>query len=151
MKILKSGARHTPKGEKVIFLAGPTKRRKKPSKKFTKWRRKAIKLLEKQGFNGVVVVPEPFLGDHAKQVAWEQLWLGRATKIVFWVARDYKNGAFATVTNLEFGQWVDKGPKKVAYGRPDKADSISTNDWHAKKNKIQIFDDLEALLIHAIA
>ena len=42
------------KGEKSIFLAGPTPR----EKDIISWRNEAIKILENLGFDGIVYVPE---------------------------------------------------------------------------------------------
>lgn len=109
-----------------------------------------MKILQSLNFQGVVCVPEPYTGAHDAQVAWEQEWLEKATTIVFWIERRYQINQYATTTNLEFGQYIGQGEPKVVYGRPADAESIRSNDWHAKKNNVQIFSDLEQLLMHAI-
>lgn len=151
MKIINSGEMYSPKNqEKVIFLAGPTTRRDRKSKLITTWRKKALKLFEthKKHESLVIVIPEPFIEDEKveSQIAWEQIWLEKADKILFWVARDYSKKMYATVTNLEFGQFVAFGPEKVSYGRPKGTKSISSNDWHAEKNGIEIFDNLKKII-----
>ncbi len=136
---------------KILFLAGPTTRRENPSREqLTPWRVEALKILERLNFQGVVCIPEPYTGAHDAQVSWEQEWLKRAT-IIFWIDRRYQIDQYATTTNLEFGQYIGQGEPKVVYGRPPDADAIKSNDWHAKNNNVKIFDNLEALLKHAIA
>lgn len=136
-------------GQKVLFLAGPTTRRQQPSQELTEWRNKALQILEELQFDGVVCVPEPYTGAHNEQVAWEQKWLEKATTIVFWIERIYSLKQYATTTNLEFGQYIGFGSPKIVYGRPDNADSIRSNDWHANKNGVVIHNSLSELLKYA--
>lgn len=147
MKLLLAGESYSPKQhEQVIFLAGPTTRKAEPTNELTTWRQLALKILEVIGFDGVVCIPEPYTGATDQQISWEQEWLGKATTIVFWIPRNYQTGAYATVTNLEFGQWISAGQPKVMYGRPVEAQSVGSNDWHAKNNNVEIYTDLKLLL-----
>gem|GEM_PF-7051452 len=157
MKILNSGDTYTPKSnEKVIFLAGPTKRREKTSKDITDWRKQALTYFKQHENNRslVIVIPEPFIEDQNvnSQIAWEDYWLGKADRILFWVARDHSKKMHATVTNLEFGLHLADGPSKIAYGRPEGADSASSSDFYAKKYGIEeIFDNLLELVNYSIS
>ncbi len=114
------------KGEKSIFLAGPTPRgNKKPS-----WRTEAIAILEKLGFDGIVYVPEYSSwkpkADYVDQAMWEREGLSAATIIAFWIPRELPDMP-AFTTNVEFGYWLHTG--KVTYGRPDTAVKIKYLDW----------------------
>ena len=67
------------KGEKSIFLAGPTPR----NNNAISWRKEACKYLEESGFDGVVYVPEfsnwKPLESYNNQVMWEREALTEAT------------------------------------------------------------------------
>lgn len=150
MVVLLAGNSHLNlEGKKVLFLAGPTTRRQQPSNELTDWRRRAVGILEEIKFDGIVCIPEPYTGAHDGQVAWEQEWLEKATTIVFWIERNYAIRQYATTTNIEFGQFIGYGTPKVVYGRPDDADAVRSNDWHARKNKVEIYSSLEELLHYA--
>lgn len=114
------------KGEKSIFLAGPTPR----DKDVKSWRIDACQILEKLGFDGVVYVPEYSTWkpkeDYVDQANWEREALTSATVILFWVPRKLPEMA-AFTTNVEFGYWLHSG--KVVYGRPDDASKIKYLDW----------------------
>lgn len=114
------------KGMKSIFLAGPTPR----NLNIVSWRKKAIKKLEKLGFDGVVYVPEYSswrpLEDYYTQVMWERTALKESTVILFWIPRSLPDMPGFT-TNVEFGYWLHT--KKVVYGRPDTAVKIKYLDW----------------------
>lgn len=111
------------KGEKSIFLAGPTPR----GEGIISWRNEACKKLEENGFDGIVYVPEYSTwkpkADYVDQAMWERQALTEATIILFWIPRSLPDMP-AFTTNVEFGYWLHTG--KVIYGRPD----------NAKKNKI---------------
>ena len=114
------------KGEKSIFLAGPTPR----SKNIISWRDEACKKLEEYGFDGVVYVPEYSTGtpkdDYIDQVMWEREAMSESTIILFWIPRDLQDMP-AFTTNVEFGYWLYTG--KVIYGRPDSAKKVKYLDW----------------------
>ncbi len=132
------------KGDKSIFLAGPTPR----DKDIISWRNEAIKILEKLGFDGIVYVPEYSTWkpktDYVDQAMWERNGLSNATIIVFWIPR-YLPDMPAFTTNVEFGYWLHTG--KVVYGRPNDAEKIKYLDWlyRLDYNKEPI-DSLEELL-----
>lgn len=136
------------KGEKSIFLAGPTPR----SKEIETWRKKACKILEEFGFDGVVYVPEYSnfgpLEDYLKQVYWEREALSNASVILFWVARELPDMP-AFTTNVEFGYWLHSG--KVIYGRPDDACNKGYLDWlYEEDTHKEPFNELEDLLLEAV-
>jgi len=98
------------KNEKSIFLAGPTYREKE-LKQYS-WRIEAIALIEKEGFDGTVYVPDfrdgiqPEEWTFSRQVDWEVKNLESSTVILFWIPRHlYKLPAFTT--NIEFGQFLN--------------------------------------------
>lgn len=114
------------KGEKSIFLAGPTPR----SKDVISWRIEACNILKNMGFDGIVYVPEysswKQKESYVDQAMWERIALTEATTIVFWIPRHLPDMP-AFTTNVEFGYWLHTG--KVIYGRPDNAEKIKYLDW----------------------
>ncbi len=114
------------KGEKSIFLAGPTPR----NKDARSWRVEACNILENIGFDGIVYVPEYSSWkpkeSYVDQAMWERIALSEATTIVFWIPRHLPDMP-AFTTNVEFGYWLHTG--KVVYGRPDNAEKIKYLDW----------------------
>lgn len=136
------------KGEKSIFLAGPTPR----EENITSWRTEACKKLEELGFDGIVYVPEYSTWkpkeDYVDQAMWERIALTEATTILFWIPRKLPELP-AFTTNVEFGYWLHSN--KVIYGRPDDASKIKYLDWlyeldyHKKP-----LNNLEQLLKEAI-
>ena len=132
------------KGEKSIFLAGPTPR----EKDIISWRNEAIKILENLGFDGIVYVPEYSSWkpktDYVDQAMWERVGLSNATIIAFWIPR-YLPDMPAFTTNVEFGYWLHTG--KVVYGRPNGAEKIKYLDWLYKLDyNEEPIDSLEELL-----
>lgn len=119
----------------AIFLAGPTPR----SKDVLSWRPEAISTLSSLGFNGTVLVPEPFAYDYLTQVQWERIGLFKCNVIAFWVPRDLKTMP-AFITNIEFGYWMAKDPKKVVYGRPPHTPKNDYLDWLFKVEQEQLID-----------
>lgn len=115
------------KGSKSIFLAGPTPR----SLDVETWRKEAIKILEKLGFDGIVYFPElehdNRTFNYDNQVWWERETLHNASSIVFWIPRSTSLPAFTT--NVEFGYWLAKNHDKVVYGRPDDSEKNRYLDW----------------------
>lgn len=136
------------KGNKSIFLAGPTPR----SQDVVSWRKEACAILEKMGFDGVVYVPEysnwKSKDNYVDQAMWERKALTAATIIIFWIPRHMPDMPGFT-TNVEFGYWLHTG--KVIYGRPDDAEKIKYLDWlyeidYSKKP----FNSLQELLKQAL-
>lgn len=114
------------KGDKSIFLAGPTPR----GKDAVSWRKEACIFLQNSGFDGIVYVPEYSSWkpkeSYVDQAMWEREALTNATVILFWIPRQLPNMP-AFTTNVEFGYWLHTG--KVLYGRPDNAEKIKYLDW----------------------
>ena len=105
-----------------VFLVGPTPR----SKDVPSWRPEALALFEKFKFNGTVCVPEVASGErfagYDNQIEWEWTSLLHCRYIMAWVPRCMQTMP-ALTTNIEFGYWMAKDPKKVLYGRPENAPS----------------------------
>lgn len=136
------------KGEKAIFLAGPTPR----SKDVTSWRKEACDILRDLGFDGVVYDPEYSnmepRENYEDQAMWERMALTEATVIVFWVPRHLPEMP-AFTTNVEFGYWLHTG--KAIYGRPDNAEKIKYLDWlYELDYGIKPINDLRELLARAV-
>lgn len=137
------------KGEKSIFLAGPTPR----EKEVVSWRVEAVKKLEKLGFDGVVYVPEYSTWvpktNYIDQANWERETLTEATIILFWIPRSLPDmPGFST--NVEFGYWMHS--KKVVYGRPDGAPKTKYLDWlYETDYHEKPFNDLDKLLEYAVS
>lgn len=114
------------KGEKSIFLAGPTPR----NNKVISWRKEAIKYLEELNYDGIVYIPEystwETRGNYENQVMWERNALTNAKVILFWIPREIPD-MIGLTTNVEFGYWLHSG--KVIYGRPDNAEKVKYLDW----------------------
>lgn len=137
------------KGEKSIFLAGPTPR----GKDTLSWRKEACSILKETGFNGVVYVPEYSSWkpkeSYVDQAMWEREALTEATIIVFWIPRHLPDMP-AFTTNVEFGYWLHSG--KVLYGRPDDAEKIKYLDWlYELDYGFKPHDDLYDLLVEAVS
>jgi 8-oxo-dGTP pyrophosphatase MutT (NUDIX family) len=126
-----------------IFLAGPTPRDKaNPS-----WRPEALRLLEGEGFDGHVFVPEPrggiWKGDYIGQVGWEEEGLNRADSVVFWIPRDMATMPGLT-TNDEWGTWKDSG--KAVFGAPEGAAHVRYQAHYAAKLGVPSFKTLPETL-----
>ena len=138
------------KGDKSIFLAGPTPR----SLEIETWRKEALSILEELGYDRIVYVPEREFDDrnfdYNNQVWWEREALHNANVVLFWIPRDIKTMP-AFTTNVEFGYWISKNKDKVLYGRPDDSKKNKYIDWLYKtetgKNP---HNDLKELLIESI-
>lgn len=106
----------------IIFLAGPTVRGNQPH--LTSWRFEAIEEFERQGFGGILVVPEfssKTESDKGKVwiPAWEFAGLCISDVNLFWIPRTKE--LIGLTTNHEHGYWLAKKREKVVYGRPDDA------------------------------
>ena len=112
---------------KSIFLVGPTPRKEAP---VLSWRHRALEVLEAQGYDGVVFIPEErsgqWQGSYTDQTEWEKSGLKFADRIVAWVPRDLETMP-AFTTNIEFGLWVSSG--KLILGHPEGAPKTRYLDW----------------------
>lgn len=104
----------------IIFLAGPTVRGNQPH--LTSWRFAAIEEFERQGFNGILVIPEftsKTESDKGKLwiPAWEFAGLCVSDVNLFWIPRTKE--LIGLTTNHEHGFWLARQPRKLVYGRPD--------------------------------
>lgn len=136
------------KGQKSIFLAGPTPR----DKNIKSWREYAIKKLEELGFDGVVYVPEfsdmKPKENYIDQANWERTALTEATVIMFWIPRSFPDMKGLT-TNVEFGYWIHTD--KVLYGRPDDSCKNKYLDWlYGVEFNKKPFNDLFDLLLESM-
>lgn len=136
------------KGNKSIFLAGPTPR----GKDTISWRIEACRILDKIGFDGIVYIPEYSSWkpkeSYVDKAMWEREALSNASVILFWIPRHLPNMSGFT-TNVEFGYWLHTG--KVIYGRPNDAEKIKYLDWlYEFDYGIKPIDNLEQLLNEAI-
>lgn len=139
--------------KKSVFLAGPTSRDNNFN---TSWRKEALAMFEKAGFNGTVCIPEfsnmrTFTEeDWDKQVKWEWTLLDNADCILFWVPRDM-NGMPGLTTNLEFGTYLAERPDNVILAYPTWA---SHTEWmtirYRMKTGREPFLDLEDAVHAAI-
>lgn len=138
------------KGDKSIFLAGPTPR----NINVETWRNEAIEILRKLGFTGIVYVPEKEFDnrtfDYDNQVWWEREALNSATTIVFWIPRNVETMPGYT-TNVEFGYWLSKNSDKVIYGRPNGCPKNRYLDWlYETETERKPIDNLRDLLNNAV-
>lgn len=108
----------------TIFLAGPTSRVDTTNS----WRKEAFSILNKLGFDGNLIIPEPRNNkveykdfDKIKQITWERKYLSIANIIIFWIPRDTKDLPGFT-TNIEFGEWCKSN--KIILGYPDNAEKM---------------------------
>ncbi len=132
---------------KSLFLAGPTPR----TDDTISWRKEALDLLEKSGYDGVVFIPEAENGkwhrEYDNQIEWEEQCLNIADCILFWIPRELgKLPGFTT--NDEFGVWKNSG--KVVLGIPDDAEKVSYQHYYSDKLKIPKANTLEDTIKLAI-
>ena len=114
----------------IIFLAGPTVRGHQQHLGKS-WRYDAIAEFEKQGFDGILIVPEfsdPAESDKDKTwiPAWEYTGLCVSDINMFWIPRTRE--LIGLTTNHEHGYWLGRYPSKVVYGRPNDAYRIKYLD-----------------------
>jgi Nucleoside 2-deoxyribosyltransferase like/NUDIX domain len=131
----------------TIFLAGPTPR----SASVEGWRGAALAELERQGFTGTVLVPEPRDGVWApvyeEQVEWEEAALHAADCILFWIPRDMETLPGLT-TNVEWGTWASSG--KVVLGAPPGAAQVRYLLHYADKLRVPVASDVAGVVAAAI-
>ena len=131
-----------------IFLAGPTPH----SRETPSWRPKALRLLNKIGYDGHVFVPEyrdTFSNgeiNYKEQIDWETEGLNRADCIVFWVPRNLKTMP-AFTTNIEFGAWAPTG--KTIFGAPADAPKNDYLELKADEMSVPRFQSLEETIARA--
>jgi hypothetical protein len=126
-----------------IFLIGPTPR----SPRVESWRPEAIGFLERAGYRGTILVPEPFI-DYKQQIEWEYAGTEAATVLAAWVPRKMEDMPGLT-TNVEFGLYVRSG--KLIYGRPAWAEKCRYLDTvYAREVGKTPHDTLESLLAEAM-
>lgn len=132
---------------KSIFLAGPSPR----GNEDLNWRPKALEMLEKLGYDGVVFVPLPRDGQwnygYDIQVEWERVHLDMADVVAFWVPRN-KQTLPGLTTNVEFGMYVDSG--KIVLGYPPEADSMRYLAHHGAREHVPMYSSLEETLESAV-
>lgn len=140
--------------KKSIFLAGPT-----PRNELTEsWRKNALDILEKLGYDGTVYIPEPedkaFYDNYDNQIEWEHAAMDAADVIVFWIPRDLsvdeRNNLRmpAFTTNVEFGLYISSG--KVSIGFPDGTEHINYLQHLADERNISTFNTLKDTLKNAL-
>jgi len=143
----------TPKDEipksinKSIFLAGPTPRQKDVDEKYF-WRKEAIKILEKKGYDGTVFSPEFHAKSYEEQVEWENKCLSIADCILFWIPRDLEVLPGFT-TNVEYGEWMKSG--KIVLGFPETAAKVRYLKEKAMMYKIPMSVTLEETIDNALS
>lgn len=133
------------KGEKSIYLAGPSLR--------VDWRENALKQLRK--FDGIVYIPSELYGGNEqsldKKYIWENNALKESTLITMWIPNNRKVLHNYVVTP-QFGYWANVG--KTLYGRPDDIYSEQFDAIYKPVNN-QLgdvtFKDLETLLNFSVS
>lgn len=132
------------KYSKAIFLAGPTPR----ESSVKSWRPDALEELRKQGYDGVVFVPETDFTkqDYTDQVEWEKEALDMSDCILFWVPRSEKMPAFTT--NVEYGEWMKSG--KVVLGYPEDAERMRYLETKAADYFVPVKKSLEEVVKAAL-
>ena len=132
---------------KSIFLCGPTPR----DAETQSWRPEALSLIELNGFDGTVFIPEDRdekrAFDYDDQVQWEWEGMSTATIILFWVPRELKKMP-ALVTNVEFGLYIASG--KVVFGAPPEAQKIGYLKALANRYNTPVFSTLSATVAAAV-
>lgn len=111
-----------PKEEtKSLFLAGPSPR----AKLDLSWRKEAIEILEKLGYDGIVYNPEYYEDEgtfnREAQTKWEYECMCACDAIVFWIPRELRPDfeMLGLTTNIEFGRFLNSN--KLICGCPNNA------------------------------
>lgn len=132
---------------KSIFLAGPTPR----TQNVQSWRQEALNLLKANGYDGIVIVPEPedsnFKREYTKQIDWETEGLNRADCILFWIPRNMKDMP-ALTTNIEWGKY--QRSEKIVMGFPMDSEHNSYIKYECDSLGIQVNSTLEETAKYAI-
>jgi len=136
MKIYRPQDKITDRIQPNFFLAGPSLR----NAESTPWRDDAVEFFKKYNFPGSLSIPEPFNGDYADQIKWEEEHLANCTRIIFWIPRDMTFLPGLT-TNIEFGEWMKSG--KVVLGYPPDAEHMLYITYKAQKYNIPLAFTLE--------
>lgn len=140
------------KGEKSIFLAGPTLRN---SNFNASWRKPACDILKKLGYDGIVYVPEFEIGNMSveltTQAGWEREALIASDIIIFYVARKFPELPGLT-TNIEYGMWLSKKPDACMLCLPTWAEKNNYLKWlyAQEKPNAPIYETLEDILAAAV-
>jgi len=117
VKVIYANEEFPKETERMIFLVGPTPRKKS----VISWRIEALRILEEMGYDGHVFVPEPRSGiwkkDYYSQIKWEKKGLAMADCILCWIPRSKDFPAYTT--NTEVGMCVSSG--KIVLGAPEDA------------------------------
>ena len=132
---------------KSIFLAGPTPR----SKDNVSWRKEAIELFKKLGYDGTIFIPEAREGknypEYNKQIEWEQQMLDACDCILFWIPRNMKTLP-ALTTNIEWGKYQNSA--KVVVGFPEDSEHNRYIKYECEKLQIDVNNSLEDTIESAI-
>lgn len=133
-----------------IFLAGPSPR----DKDTPSWRPFAIDYLHKFGYDGNVYIPEMLNGweesyVYTDQIEWEEKALNKSDVIVFWIPRDLKTMP-AFTTNIEWGYWTSKNPKKIILGYPKDTEKMNYLKYYADKLNIPVTHTLKETMVVAM-
>lgn len=131
--------------KKSIFLAGPSLRDNDDD--ITPWRKDVCRILRKNGYNGVVFIPEPYIGDYEEQIQWENQCLEMSDCILFWIPRSLDLPGFTT--NVEYGEWMKSG--KAVLGYPMNAEKVRYLEAKAKRFFIPVSNSLEATVKNALS
>jgi hypothetical protein len=126
----------------IVFLAGCS-----PRDGSISWRGECVRHFRDKGFEGLLCVPEPFIGHYQEQVNWELYWLDKADVVLFWVPRSFDKEMYGLTTNVEFGKCVAED-KEIVFGYPQRADSVRYLDYlyeryynresvHSKSNLVE--------------
>ena len=130
-----------------IFLAGPSPR----EESHPNWRPEALRILQEQGFGGVVYVPLPRDGvwspEYEAQVHWEIAYLKQAHVIAFWVPRSELLPGYTT--NVEYGEYLHSD--KIVLGYPEGAPHMRYLHARALMAQVPIYHTLEETLAGAVA
>lgn len=130
----------------TIFLAGPAYRGQKEE---PCWRDEIIEY-SRNWKNLILISPEPKGGHidedayYLNQMNWELKSMGQADVILFWVPRDLEKLPGFT-TNVEFGFWAAKNPRKVSFGCPPGAPKTEYLRHLAVKRGIAVDNSLPEL------
>lgn len=137
-----------------IFLAGPSYRIEEgDTDPVHHWRDEALELLEEEGFESVVYVPEwpdnkkPEDWTYSRQVDWERKAMSLSRIILFWIPRELLALPGFT-TNVEFGEWLNSG--KIVVGAPPDALKVRYIKERCKRSGIPWAESLPDCVDNAL-